>query len=134
MGTPADRPPERVVLVVDDEETVCRYTARALADAGLRVLEAHDGEEAVALLASLGAAVWLVVSDVDMPRMTGVQLASVVAGRWPGVQVLLVSGQGTPPRSYEGRFLRKPFTAEELVAAVRGLQPGGPRPSNPVAG
>jgi CheY-like chemotaxis protein len=46
MGSPAQRLPERVVLVVDDEDLVRRMTTRALTDAGYRVLEAHDGEEA----------------------------------------------------------------------------------------
>jgi CheY-like chemotaxis protein len=123
MGTPAARVSEQVVLVADDEETVCRYTARVLANAGFRVLAAHDGEEAVALLASLGPVVWLVVSDIDMPRMTGLELAAVTAARWPAVTVLLVSGQGVPPRSYEGRFLRKPFTPDELIATVAELLP-----------
>ncbi|HET6579422.1 MAG TPA: response regulator [Gemmatimonadales bacterium] len=123
MGTPAARVSEQVVLVVDDEETVCRYTARVLANAGFRVLAAHDGEEAVALLASLSPVVWLVVSDIDMPRMTGVELAAVTAARWPAVTVLLVSGQGGPPRSYEGRFLRKPFAPDELIATVDELLP-----------
>jgi hypothetical protein len=54
MGTPAQRLPERVVLVVDDEDVVRRITTRALMEAGFRVLEAHDGEEAATLLATVG--------------------------------------------------------------------------------
>src|SRR5437016_2412398 len=119
MGTPASqRLVERVALVVDDEEVVCRYTARVLMDAGLRVLEAHDGEEALALLENLGAAaVGLVVSDVGMPRMGGVELAMVIGHRWPAVPVLLVSGQGSPESDYPGAFLAKPFSPDALVAS-----------------
>ena len=47
QGTGARRVMERVALIVDDEELVCRYTARVFMQAGLRVLEAHDGEEAI---------------------------------------------------------------------------------------
>src|ERR671932_228860 len=109
MGTPA-RLLQCVALVVDDEEIVCRYMARVLTDAGLHVLEAHDGEEAVALLENLGpAAVALVVSDIAMPRMNGVELATVIGQRWPSIPVLLVSGQGGPLRDYPGAFLGKPF-------------------------
>ena len=92
MSSPADRPFEQVVLVVDDEELVCRYTARILANAGFRALVAHDGEQAIALLTSLGNLVWLVVSDIQMPRMSGVELAGMIAIRRPGLPVLLVSG------------------------------------------
>lgn len=127
MSSPADRPFEQVVLVVDDEELVCRYTARILANAGFRALVAHDGEQAIALLTSLGNLVWLVVSDIQMPRMSGVELAGMIAIRRPGLPVLLVSGQGVPPQSYEHRFLRKPFTPDDFVATVRGFLPPLPR-------
>ncbi len=129
MGTPDQRCSEWVVLVVDDEEMVCRYTARVLTDAGFRVLEVHDGEEAVTLLATVGAGVWLVISDITMPRMTGTALAALMAARWPAVPVLLISGKGGPPGGYDGRFLRKPFTPGDLVAAVRLLLPAVPAPT-----
>ncbi|MFL5496501.1 MAG: response regulator [Gemmatimonadales bacterium] len=119
MGTPAQRLVERVALVVDDEELVCRLTARMLTDAGLRVLEAHDGEEALTLLGSLGArAIGLVVSDVSMPKMNGDELAMVIGQQWPAIPVLLVSGEGGPPSGYRGAFLGKPFTPDALIASV----------------
>src|SRR2546421_6232 len=119
MGTPAQRLLERVAMVVDDEELVCRYTARVLGDAGLRVLEAHDGQEAFALLEHLGATViGLVVSDVAMPKMNGVELATAIGQRWPAIPVLLVSGQGGPPSDYPGAFLGKPFTPDNLISSV----------------
>ena len=122
MGTPAQRLVERVALVVDDEELVCRITARMLMGAGLRVLEAHDGEEAIALLEHLGpTVVGLVVSDVAMPKMNGVALATAIRQRWPAIPVLLVSGQGGPSSDYPGAFLGKPFTPEALIASVEEL-------------
>jgi CheY-like chemotaxis protein len=122
MGTPARRLMERVALVVDDEELVCRYTARMLMEAGVRVLEAHDGEEALALLKDLGAvAVGLVVSDVAMPRMSGLELAAVIRQRWPAIPVLLVSGQGGSSNDHPCAFLGKPFTPEALLASVEEL-------------
>jgi two-component system, response regulator PdtaR len=107
---------------VDDEELVSQYTARVLTDAGLRVLEARDGEDALALLEHLAAmAVRLVVSDIAMPGMNGVELAAVIRQRWPAIPVLLVSGQGRPPSGYRGAFLDKPFTPDALIASVREL-------------
>src|SRR5215211_3777229 len=117
MGTPAQRLAERVVLVVDDEPGVRRYIARVLADARLRVLEVPDGGAAAALLARLGAGViGLVVSDISMPGVTGVELAAVIGKRWPTVPIVLVSGQGGPPAGYAGHFLPKPFLPEALIA------------------
>jgi CheY-like chemotaxis protein len=124
MGILAQRLAERVVLVVDDEAVVRQYTSRALRDEGFRVWEAGDGAEARTLLEALGATViGLVVSDVAMPRMTGDELATELAERWPTVPILLVSGQGGPQTGYQGGFLRKPYTPEALIAAVAGLLP-----------
>jgi two-component system, cell cycle sensor histidine kinase and response regulator CckA len=122
MGTAAERSAERVVLVVEDDASVRQYTARVLADAGFRVLVAYDGEEAMTLLTSLGpTVVRLVLSDVEMPRRTGLELAAAIAERWPNLPVLLVSGQ--PLDYWNGPFLPKPFTPEALIAAVQHLLP-----------
>jgi DNA-binding NtrC family response regulator len=122
MGSPAQRLPERVVLVVDDEDLVRRMTTRALTDAGFRVVEAHDGEEAATLLATLGTnAVGLIVSDMRMPRMNGLELSALVSQRWPTVPLILMSGQGGLPTGYSGPFCAKPFTPETLVAVVTAL-------------
>jgi DNA-binding response OmpR family regulator len=122
MGTPT-RLFDRVVLVVDDEEALRHLMARALTAAGFRVLEAHDGEEAQALLGTVGPQIGLVVSDIAMPHMTGLELAAVIAKRWPTLPILLVSGEGSPPESYRGGFLAKPFLPDTLVEAVTGLLP-----------
>jgi CheY-like chemotaxis protein len=122
MGSRAQRLPERVVLVVDDEDLVRRMTTRALTDAGFRVLEAHDGQEAASLLATLGTnVIGLIVSDIRMPRLDGLQLAALVAQRWPTVPLILMSGQGGPPAGYSGPFCAKPFTPKTLIAAVTAL-------------
>lgn len=122
MGSPALRLSERVVLVVDDEELLRHYMSRTLRQAGYRVLEAEDGAEAKRLLEMLGPTViGLVVSDIAMPKMTGDQLATMMAERWPTVPILLVSGRGMPRTDYQGPFLPKPFLPDALTAAVSGL-------------
>ena len=122
MAAEDARHPERVVLVVDDEESVRRITARILIDAGFRVLEARGGAEALSLLGQLGPlVVWLVVSDIVMPEMSGRELAATIAQKWPAVHVLLHSAYADPPEGFSGGFLRKPFTPEELIATVKAL-------------
>jgi two-component system, cell cycle sensor histidine kinase and response regulator CckA len=129
MAAPALRPPERVVLVVEDEDAVRRIIARILTEAGFHVLEARDGAEAVELLADVGTnAVWLVVSDIVMPRLAGDELAEIIAQKWPSLRVLLLSAQVVPRKGFTGSFLQKPFTPEALVAVVRALLPASKLP------
>jgi PAS domain S-box-containing protein len=112
------------LLVVEDEPRVRRVTVRSLGALGYRVLEAEDGEAALAVLAA-ARDVALVVSDVVMPRLGGRGLAEQVARRWPHIRVLLVSGysddsRGVGPLEARGvRFLEKPFSRDELARAVR---------------
>jgi DNA-binding response OmpR family regulator len=122
MGAAAQPLSERVVLVVDDEPVVCHLVARMLVDAGFHVLEAHSGTEAAGLLSTLNGTVQLVVADVAMPSMTGIELATLMESRWPTTPILLMSGQGAPA-GYPGLFLPKPFTVDALLDAVRGLVP-----------
>lgn len=124
MADPA--PPAQsyaVVLVVDDEDLVRRLVARALSDAGYTVMEARSGAEAMAVLSADPGRIQLVVSDIAMPEMTGLELAAVVTERWPTIPLLLVSGQIRPPNDYRGTFLPKPFAPDSLVAAVVSLLP-----------
>jgi CheY-like chemotaxis protein len=127
MGTTGERPAERVVLVVEDDPAVRQYMARVLGGAGFRAVVSQDGQEAMDLLTSLRpAVVWVVVSDIGMPRLTGVELARAVSQRWPGLPVLLVSG--LPPAGWTGPFLAKPFTPEGLIASVSKLLPAPEEP------
>jgi CheY-like chemotaxis protein len=128
MGSTAERSADRVVLVVEDDAAVRQYMARVLSDAGFCALVSQDGQEAMDLLTSLGpSVVWLVVSDIGMPRVTGVELAMAVSQRWSGLPVLLVSG--LPPAGWDGPFLAKPFTPEGLIAAVSQLLPAPKEPA-----
>ena len=122
MTGPAPQPQsDATVLVVDDEDPVRRLMARALSDAGYRVVQARSGTEAMALLAANPGGIQLLVSDIVMPMMTGLELAAVVTERWPTMPMLLVSGQVQPPPEFRGCFLPKPFTPDSLVAVAVGL-------------
>ncbi len=108
---------------MDDEDLVRRLMSRALIDAGYRVVEARSGADAVAVLSANPRDIQVVVSDIAMPGMTGLELAAVASPRWPTIPLLLVSGQGRPPEEYRGSFLPKPFAPDSLVAAVVSLVP-----------
>lgn len=113
------------VLVVDDDEWVRAVTARALRRSGYGVLEAGDAAEALEILADVaGSCVAVVLADIGMPGMSGRVLAEEVAARFPGVQVVLMTGRAPEPEdSGLGALpmLRKPFARRELLAAIAGL-------------
>jgi signal transduction histidine kinase/CheY-like chemotaxis protein len=120
---PALPPGRETVLLVDDEAPVRAAARRVLERCGYTVLEAVDGEDALRVAATLGAPPALLLCDVVMPRLGGVELARTLRARWPEVRVLLVSGyveRALPPdAATAGAFLRKPFTRAVLARRVR---------------
>jgi PAS domain S-box-containing protein len=114
-----------LILVAEDEEQVRRVAARALREAGFRVLEAANGRAALELLAGSPEPVRLVLSDVVMPEMNGRELADRVAEVAPGTRVLFTSGYTDSEILRRGllhpdsTFLSKPFTPDMVVRLVR---------------
>ena len=110
-----------VALVVDDEPLVRRFVSAVLRHEGWSVLEAGS---AVAALAIADAGPFdLLVTDYEMPDVTGVALALLLRKRDEGLPVLMVSGHPDAAREMldlDGRtaFALKPFAAEELVTRV----------------
>jgi CheY-like chemotaxis protein len=112
-----------VVLVVDDDPAVRHMTARFLSAEGIEVLEAGSGAEALELCASHAVAV--VVTDLIMPRMNGVELAQQLTARWPETRLLFVTAYPKPEYSpLPGRLMVKPYPIGDFVAAVRELAAG----------
>ncbi len=132
---PRPRGNGELILIVDDEPDVREVTAAILAHHGYRVLPAVDGAEAVTLLAPRAQEVRVVVTDLQMPHLDGVSLASVVRRLNPEIQLIVMSGMDThraseAVRSFAGAFLAKPFKAEDLLGAVhRLLQPAAAAPA-----
>jgi signal transduction histidine kinase/CheY-like chemotaxis protein len=124
-GEIAQSASNEAVLVVEDDEAVRRFTTRILEMAGYRVLVAADGQEALHLSLEAGERVALLITDLVMPRMNGRYLADRLAGRWPGLQVIYVSGYSDATIVRHGMleagtdFVAKPFTAVELTNKVR---------------
>ena len=114
----------RVILVVDDERPLRRAVARMLADSGYTVIQAADGSEALEVLAQRGAVVGMVLTDVLMPRMSGVEFARQLAVQYPSVEVVFMSGYAHDLISSSGidparmLYLQKPFTKQELLDAL----------------
>lgn len=114
---------ERTVLVVDDEELLRQYMARVIADEGYRVFVAGDGLEALALFHIGAPPIDLVITDVLMPGMDGVELAQRLAIQAPAPQVMFVTGGHGLPH-LPGPVLWKPFPADDLRVLVRRLLDG----------
>jgi len=114
---PPTEPTAHIILVVDDEEEVREILAEALEDFGYAVVTAASGEEALPVLHN-GRNIEMVITDVRMPGMSGLQLAEEIRHRWPTVKVVLISGYFLP-QAVQQRFLKKPFHMKELASIVR---------------
>ena len=120
-GAPAHAPPR--ALVVDDDAGV-RYTLREILESeGLEVEEAADGAEALARIP--GFRPDLVLTDLRMPRIDGMDLLRRVAAQVPAPRVVLVTAHGSERQAVEAMkagaydYFRKPFETGELLAVVR---------------
>lgn len=114
------------ILVAEDEEGVRSLVSRLLESQGYRVIAAACGEDALRLVESTTDPIDLLVSDIIMPGMTGLELARRIAVARPGVPTLFMSGYTdevlTQNCRREGRnFLQKPFAPREFLRQVRGL-------------
>jgi CheY-like chemotaxis protein len=116
-------PDSGIVLVVDDEPSVRKSTARLLRRAGLDVLEADSAAEA---LTYADQPVEVILTDVVMPNVNGIELAATARKVWPEARILLISAF-TPTALARhrlvadgpgGDILQKPLEHGELVAAV----------------
>lgn len=112
------------ILVVDDEPGIRHIIARVLLDEGYFVHEASDGLEALELINDGDAAMDVVVSDIVMPRLNGVELLQELSRSRPGLPIILISGYGTEELAQRGiaapcALLSKPFPSERLIAEVR---------------
>jgi two-component system, cell cycle sensor histidine kinase and response regulator CckA len=110
------------ILVVDDEEGVRKLVAAILKSNGYDVLEAANGPAALTVYEKNSHKIGLVLTDIVMPQMSGVEFGREIAGRAPGLRILYMSGyrnitgeDGDVPQP----FLHKPFTPDVLLAKVR---------------
>lgn len=111
----------RTILVAEDEAHVRAFLVTALSRNGYQVLAAVDGSEAIAILGNPATAIDVVVSDVDMPGATGLEVAAFASARRPGIGIVLTSGTNlwTADQIPGGvRLLQKPFAIDQLIEAI----------------
>jgi len=117
---------------VDDEPAVSRLLSRYLTHLGYRVVEASSGEQALAAIRLRRPRIDLVLCDIMMPGMDGVELAAAVLAKCPGPSVLLMTGQlpqEMKPIDVAGRIvpvLRKPMNFDELRELLQVTLEGYP--------
>jgi two-component system cell cycle sensor histidine kinase/response regulator CckA len=111
-----------VILLVDDTDAVRNLMVRLLKRVGYRVLEASSGNAALEAVETETDSIDLLLTDISLPDMSGVDLARKVQAILPEIKTLFVSGRGDVDLGdVQGAFLSKPFAIEELMGAVRGL-------------
>ncbi len=122
--TQSHYPPVAHVLVADDEPAVRRFASRVLQAEGFEVHEAEDGLEALALVCDGRVPIDILVTDVVMPGLNGVELMQRLETTHSGLPVLLMSAYTPEDLRQRGinapcGMLAKPFTASQLVNLLR---------------
>jgi two-component system cell cycle sensor histidine kinase/response regulator CckA len=130
---PRDLTGQGLVLLVEDEDAVRSFAARALRNKGYTVIEAASGEQALALPPEQLDRVELLISDVVMPNLDGPALAAELHRRRPQLKVLFISGyaedslRNNMARSAHVNFLPKPFSLSQLAGKVKEVMGDGGR-------
>ena len=115
------------ILLVEDEEAVRAFAARALVSRGYTVLEAETGVDALRVAETAGEPIDLIVSDVIMPEMDGPTMLTELRKRGLSAKVVFVSGYADDafarnlPNGQDFVFLPKPFSLKQLIETVKGL-------------
>ncbi len=115
--------PEAKLLIVDDNEGVRHLVARWLERAGFAVQEAGDGEEAVEMIRR--EAPDIVLADIRMPKIDGIELARMIKAEYPRVKIILMTAYSSPQTIAQARregvddYLEKPFTKDQVERIAR---------------
>lgn len=113
------------VMIVEDDAATRRLYRFLLNNSGYSVLEAEDGQSAIEQLSSQSCDV--VITDMNMPRMGGIEMVRMLRDRGISVYVIMVTAFGTPDtekqafRAGVDEYLTKPFDFEELERRVQAF-------------
>ena len=125
-GAKEDKSSANLVLVVDDEHLIADTLSAILTEHGFVTFKAYSGEEGVRLAQDLRPDI--VLSDVLMPRMSGIEMAIQVKRDLPSTRIVLLSGQASTAElmrqaraaGHDFELLAKPIHPEELVTRLKG--------------
>lgn len=112
------------VLVVDDEETICKSVEKIVNRMGFKADWTLNVNSALKKM-EMGNRYDLVIADLMMPHVGGMEMLKIVRDRWPDVTMLIITGYATIPSAVEASrqgaaaYVQKPFTPEELEKAVK---------------
>ena len=113
------------VLIVEDKTIIRLCLIDAFSDAGFRVSEANDAEEAIDILQTEARCIDVIFTDVNMPgARNGMELVHYVRQHWPWIALLVTSGRVTPGAAElppGSRFLPKPYDTLAAIEHVREL-------------
>jgi CheY-like chemotaxis protein len=123
-----DRPDQSVILVAEDDAIILNVVRVTLERDGYVVLTAENGEAALRLSRGYQGEIHLLLTDVCMPRMSGIEAAKRITTERPDICVLLMSGTFDEPNP-GFPTLRKPFGISKLSETVKGLLPACHRKS-----
>jgi two-component system cell cycle sensor histidine kinase/response regulator CckA len=114
--------PKQTILVVDDEESIRLVTSRILERQGYNVLVAGSGQDALQICRDYRPPIHLILADLIMPGMSGVEFVKQAITVRPRVRVAYISDSYMLKQAFAEQpgllFIEKPFTAEELVKKV----------------
>lgn len=106
-----------MILLVDDDNDVRETSADMLEELGYQVIQACSGEEALTVL-DTEPELEVMVTDIRMPGMSGLELSELARARRHDLKIILVSGYFVP-QPIQRRFLQKPFRTHELDQAIQ---------------
>ena len=119
------RKPELVILVADDEPLVRNLVGAVLSDAGYRVLDAADGEQALEMSRQYDGSIDFLLTDITMPKMSGIELATRLRnGHGAGsIPIILMSAVSNATKIPDAVYLPKPFDIDRVLELVTRLVP-----------
>ncbi len=112
----------KTILIVDDETALCHMLSEMLAEEGYRLLEASSGTLALDILKSTD--VDLIISDIEMPGMTGFDLLKQVNELYPKIKIQLVSGYSDQVENgnvLHKKILYKPYSQFDMIERARDM-------------
>lgn len=113
------------LLIVDDEKSIRDFSSEYLSDLGYKIFTAEDGEVAIRTFDSKPDDIHLIILDLTLPKISGIEVLEYVKRKNPNVKVILTSGymiekdSGQVEDSKIDDFIQKPYTVEKLAQVVR---------------